>query len=199
MYLKLGYRWKMGYPKKNLPQRKMGYGTQWDIPYPIPATTPECVKFNHVWIWVFLERFRPNRVSNFIRVEAKPSDLSLDNIAMFASHESYSFRAKKVRYAMWSNTFCAIATQSRAVGISIIRNLCVAAAGAAMAVGWLETEKNVSHGRYRGHGWHFFFQCPAKTQKPTKNARKCCKMVGKRPLADHGRGWLGVLLDSVFP
>ena len=48
MYLKLGYRWKMGYPKKNLPQRKMGYGTQWDIPYPIPATTPECVKFNHV-------------------------------------------------------------------------------------------------------------------------------------------------------
>ena len=25
----------------------MGYGTQWDIPYPIPATTPECVKFNH--------------------------------------------------------------------------------------------------------------------------------------------------------
>ena len=26
----------------------MGYGIQWDIPYPIPATTPECVKFNHV-------------------------------------------------------------------------------------------------------------------------------------------------------
>ena len=25
----------------------MGYGTQWDIPYPIPATTPESVKFNH--------------------------------------------------------------------------------------------------------------------------------------------------------